>query len=376
MTTSPSDTPLKVMQSPRSVEVAITTRCNLRCAYCSHFTSAADVAHDLPTGEWLQFFADLGRRAVMEVTLEGGEPLLRRDLPQLIDGIVKNRMRFTILTNGTLITEDLAVFLAGTRRCNQVQVSLDGSMPETHDVCRGEGTFHRALNGIRILQRHGVSVSVRVTIHRHNVRDLAGVARLLLEELGLPGFSTNAASFMGMCRSQADRVLLTVEDRSLAMETLWELNQQYGGRITGSAGPVAEVYDWLQMEAARQEGREPMEGRGVLVACGGVMSKLAVRADGVLTPCMQLCHLELGRINQDDLGEVWVHHPQLTRLRQRNTMALSDFPFCQGCPYIPYCTGNCPALAYTMAGEENHPAPDACLKRFLEAGGRLPDVPI
>ena len=89
---------------------------------------------------------------------------------------------------------------------------------------------------------------------------------------------------------------------------------------------------------------------------------------------MQLCHMELGRINQGDLGEIWRHHPELTRLRQRNTISLSDFEFCRGCPYIPYCTGNCPALAYTMVGKENHPAPDACLKRFLEAGGRLPDV--
>ena len=38
-----------------------------------------------------------------------------------------------------------------------------------------------------------------------------------------------------------------------------------------------------------------------------------------------------------------------------------------------YCTGNCPALAYTILGKENHPSPDACLKRFLDGGGVLPD---
>lgn len=41
--------------------------------------------------------------------------------------------------------------------------------------------------------------------------------------------------------------------------------------------------------------------------------------------------------------------------------------------YINYCAGNSPALAYTLYGEENHPSPDACLTRFLEAAGKLPD---
>ena len=39
---------------------------------------------------------------------------------------------------------------------------------------------------------------------------------------------------------------------------------------------------------------------------------------------------------------------------------------------MPYCTGNCPALAYTLTGEVNHPSPDACLRRFLEEGGQIP----
>ncbi|MBM4284636.1 MAG: SynChlorMet cassette radical SAM/SPASM protein ScmE [Deltaproteobacteria bacterium] len=362
------------MHSPREVEVAITTRCNLRCAYCSHFTSAADVGHDLPTGEWLEFFAELGRLAVMNITLEGGEPFLRKDLPELIEGIVNHRMRFGVLSNGTLITDEMAAFLAATRRCDSVQVSIDGSMPETHDACRGEGNFVRAMNGLQALQRHGVPVSVRVTIHRRNLRDLEGVARLLLEEVGLPNFSTNYASFMGLCRSQADTVQLTTAERSEAMENLHRLNRKYGGRVTGTAGPVAELQDWQEVLQAQQEGRAGLPGRGVLVACGGLFTKLAVRADGVLVPCMQMCHLELGRINRDDLGEVWRRHPELTRLRRRNEIALADFDFCRGCRFIPFCTGNCPALAYTMTGLENHPAPDSCLRRFLEEGGTLPDV--
>ncbi len=242
----------------------------------------------------------------------------------------------------------------------------------THDAFRGNGSFSKAIEGIRSLQKHDVSVSVRVTIHRQNVRDLEGVARLLLDDIGLTGFSTNAASYMGLCRKNAEAVQLTVEERTLAMETLLKLNRKYNGQISASAGPLAEARNWLEMEAARREGKPSLPDRGYLRSCGGVMSQMAVRGDGVMVPCCQMSHIELGRINRDDLREVWQNHSELRRLRQRRKIPLSDFEFCQGCDYINYCAGNCPALAYTIVGEENHPSPDACLRRFLEDGGRLP----
>ena len=365
---------MKLMKTPRSVDLSITNRCNLRCTYCSHFTGAGDVGQDLHKEEWLQFFEELNRCAVMNVTLQGGEPFCRKDLPELVEGIVRNRMRFNILSNGTLITEEMAALLASTGRCDGVQVSIDGSIPMTHDACRGEGNFLKAMQGINSLQNHNVPVPVRVTIHRENVWDLENVARFLLQEVGLPSFSTNAASFMGLCRQNAEQIQLTAEERSLAMETLLRLTKKYNGRISAAAGPLAEGRDWLEMEKACQQKTETIPGRGHLSGCNGLMETLAVRADGVMVPCGQMSHIELGRINRDNLQEVWQEHHELKRLRERHKISLSEFEFCQGCHYIPYCTGNCPALAYTILGKDDHPSPDACLKRFLEAGGRLPEA--
>jgi SynChlorMet cassette radical SAM/SPASM protein ScmE len=365
---------MKLMKTPRSVDLSITNRCNLRCTYCSHFTGAGDVEQDLPREEWLQFFQELNRCAVMNATISGGEPFYRKDLKELVEGIVGNRMRFNILSNGTLITDEMAAFLASTNRCDGVQVSIDGSVPTTHDAFRGEGNFLKAMQGIKCLQNHDVPVSVRVTIHKHNVRDLENVARLLLEEIGLPSFSTNAASYMGLCRKNTDQVQLDVKERSRAMETLLKLEKKYNGRISATAGPLAEGRDWLEMETALREGQKSIDGRGYLSGCNGPMNTLSVRADGIMNPCGQMSHIELGRINRDNLQEVWQEHPELKRLRERHKIALSDFEFCQGCKYMNYCTGNCPALAYAILGKENHPSPDACLKRFLEAGGRLPEA--
>lgn len=363
----------RAMKTPRSADLAITTRCNLRCRYCSHFAGPGDVSEDLPAEEWIRFFEELNRAAVIHVTLQGGEPFCRDDLREVIEGIVKNRMRFDILSNGTLITDDMAAYLASTGRCDGVQVSIDGSIPMTHDAFRGEGNFIKAIQGLNCLRKNGVPVSVRVTIHRENVRDLEGIARLLLEDIGLDGFSTNSASYMGLCRKNAGQVQLTTQERSLAMEALLDLNERYEGRISAAAGPLAEASGWLEMQRARQEGKERLPGGGYLTGCNGPVEKIGVRADGVMVPCILVSHLELGRINRDNLKEVWQKHPELSRLRERHNVALSGFEYCRGCNYINYCTGNCPALAYAIFGNLNHPSPDACLRRYLKEGGRLPE---
>jgi SynChlorMet cassette radical SAM/SPASM protein ScmE len=212
-----------------------------------------------------------------------------------------------------------------------------------------------------------------VTIHRKNVHDLDGVSKLLLEDVGLSSFGTNSAGAMGLCRNNAEMVQLTTEDRIYAMETLLRLTEKYNGRIQAMAGPLAEAKGWLDMEEARLEGRPPMPNRGSLTGCGCYRSSLSVRADGVVTPCTMLSHIELGRINCDDLGEVWRNHDTLNALRQRHHISLSGFAFCEGCEYTGYCTGSCPGLSYTIVGEVNHPSPDSCLRKFLAEGGRLPD---
>ena len=364
----------EVMKTPRSVDMAVTHKCNLRCRYCSHFSGPGDVGVDLPTDAWLRFFEELGRCAVMEATIQGGEPFSRADIKELINGIIKNRMRFSILSNGILITDDLSAFLSSTGRCNHVQVSIDGSKAEIHDSFRGQGTFEKAIAGLQKLRKHQVPVTVRVTIHRRNVHDLENIARFLLEELELPAFSTNAASFMGLCRQNRNEVQLSIEERSLAMESLIKLYQRYKGRINAAAGPLADILQWSKMEQARLRDQNRVFGEGHFSACGGVFNNLAVRADGIMVPCIQLSHIELGRINRDNLKEIWQNHSELIRLRNRRHKLLNAFSFCRECIYIPYCTGNCPALAYNLTGQDEHPSPDACLKRFLDEGGRLPIV--
>lgn len=365
---------MTLMKTPKSVDLSITTKCNLRCKHCSHFSSGSDVETDLPTSEWLKFFEELTRCAVMDVCLQGGEVFCREDLKELIEGIVKNRMRFSILSNGTLITDEMAAFIASTKRCDSIQISIDGSVPITHEALRGKGTFLKAINGLKLLQKHQIPATVRVTIFRNNVRELEQIAKLLFEDLGLGGFSTNCASHMGLCRKNAEIVQLTSEEQTIAMEALIKLNQKYNNRISAAAGPLANVKHWNKMLTAFENKSDPISGGGYLTSCGGPNSKIAVLADGSIVPCLQLSHIVLGQMNHDDLKEIWQNHPEINRLRERRNIPLTNFEFCRDCQYINYCRGGCPALSYTLLGEVYGPSPDACLRQFLSEKGKVPKI--
>jgi SynChlorMet cassette radical SAM/SPASM protein ScmE len=369
-----SPNPPAVMRTPRSLDLELTAKCNLRCRYCYFFSNPAVNYRDLPTAQWLTFFGELGSLGVMDVLLTGGEVFARPDVRELIQGVVDNRMRFRLNSNGGLIDDSIAGFIANTGRCDTVQISLDGSRAEVHDAARGQGAFEGAVRGVHVLQRHGVRVTVRLTIHHYNVGNLHEAAHFILEELGLPAFSTNAAGYLGNCQRHADEMLLTTAERQQAMEALMRLAQQYRGRISAAAGPLAEGQMWGRMQDAEARREPPSANGGRLTACGCTFSKLAVRSDGVIIPCSMLPHIELGNINQAALAAVWQNHPALNDLRARRSFPLSEFEYCAGCVYQPYCTGNCPGLAYTLTGQVNHPSPDACLRAFLEAGGALPDA--
>ena len=125
---------IDLMPTPRTVDLEITSRCNARCRYCYYQNNEGVAYQDLPTSRWLEFFSELGRAKVMSVCIAGGEPLLREDFFDLVDGIVRNRMRFQVLTNGHLVTREFARRLRETGRCFSIQVSLDGSRAEVHEI--------------------------------------------------------------------------------------------------------------------------------------------------------------------------------------------------------------------------------------------------
>ena len=352
-----------VMSTPEHVDIAITGKCNLACQYCFYADEMVSRSN-LPAEKWLAFFEELGRLRVKSVTLTGGEVFTRPDLFELIDGVIANHMRYDLLSNGTMITEDtLAKFAVGKRRLrlDSIQVSVDGSRAEVHNLSRPK-SFDRALRGLKLLKENSFPITVRVTINRYNIDDLENVAHLLLDEVGLSSFTTNEAYACGATDRTEGNIILSPTQREKAMDVLTRLADQYNHRISATAGPLIYASEVKMMDELLASGQTSLAGRGTLSSCGGVFSKIAVHHDGTIVPCHVLPTLILGKIGVDDLQEIWLHHPTLIALRERRKIPMSSLDTCQDCRFQGFCTGGCPGGAVYAYGNFNARNPMDCAR--------------
>jgi SynChlorMet cassette radical SAM/SPASM protein ScmE len=357
-----------VMTVPKTIDISLTGKCNLKCRYC-FYNDSMEKASDLPTETWLSFFRELGAIGVRKLCLSGGEPFIRKDFFELIDGIIENKMRYNILTNGTLVDEKVITkFAKGKRRLrlDSIQVSIDGSKAEIHDQSRPPKSFDKALSALKLLKAHNFPVNVRVTINRHNVDDLDNIATLLIDEVGLKGFSTNEADYQGSARCQGQDIILTVDERKRAMTSLVNINRQFDGRIGAQAGPLSRIKMMTEITEKIARGEKGMPGRGTLCSCGGVFSKMAVLHDGTFVPCNMLPDLVMGRIGEITLEEAWQTHPNINKVRERRKIPISELEECHDCPYSGFCSGGCPGTVMAKTGKLNGIDPLSCYKIYLE----------
>ncbi|MFH1071340.1 MAG: radical SAM protein, partial [Candidatus Glassbacteria bacterium] len=149
----------------------ITRRCNLHCVHC--YTDSENVRYkgEMTTAEGKVLLDDLAEFKVPAVLFSGGEPLVRKDVFELVRYAVDKSLRPTLSTNGTLIDARNAKKIkeAGF---TYVGVSLDG-IGEVNDCFRGmKGAFELAMRGFRNLVEVGQRVGLRLTLTRQNYQDL------------------------------------------------------------------------------------------------------------------------------------------------------------------------------------------------------------
>jgi len=158
----------------------ITPFCNFRCTFCSVWRSRQ--AGRPQTLEEIRRSADkLADIGTMMVSLTGGEPLLREDLPEVVRTIARHHLTF-VTTNGWLVTPAIARALAEAGLWG-VGVSLDYADEARHDAARGmPGAYRRAIQALQTLQENRIAgqprVNIMFTLLHDNFEDLPALARL------------------------------------------------------------------------------------------------------------------------------------------------------------------------------------------------------
>ncbi len=156
-----------------------TLRCNLRCAHCGSSCEVNSPRRDLTTDEVIAIVdsiaEDFDARRIF-VSITGGEPLLRKDLYQVVERMTVHGMRSCIVSNGTLLNEERArrLYDAGMRT---VTISVDGLEAE-HEAIRGKGTYKRTLEAFGVARRAGITTVEAIScIRPANLGDLEAIER-------------------------------------------------------------------------------------------------------------------------------------------------------------------------------------------------------
>ncbi|MBW2294388.1 MAG: radical SAM protein [Deltaproteobacteria bacterium] len=151
--------------------------CNMTCPHCYAAAVAEPSPTDLTHEEGLRLLDDLASCGVRVVIFSGGEPLLRKDLLDLIRHARSLGIAPQLSTNGVLIDREVAAELAEAGVA-YVGISIDG-LPDFNDGYRGlEGGYEAALRGLQNAKRVGMKTGLRMTLTRRNVDQLSAMVEV------------------------------------------------------------------------------------------------------------------------------------------------------------------------------------------------------
>jgi MoaA/NifB/PqqE/SkfB family radical SAM enzyme len=259
---------------PTLASVNLLNRCNQACPMCAVHAGPDE---ELPLPRLRALLPALRRGGIRIVELSGGEPFLRRDLPELVATVDSSGLLFTFNTNATAVSEAGLEALGRARGLLQVAVSLDSLDRERYRRLRGRDLLPQALDGLERLRHAGLPAPVKlnVAVSRHNVTELPALLAFAAGR-GLhlsafpvtqgPGHHRSAGGPFQASPGEREAMahaFETLAARRRAGEPLWEASAFY-------------------LAAARF-----LRGQG-LEPCGAGALYLDVRADGSVAPCVDL----------------------------------------------------------------------------------------
>ena len=253
---------------PLAVTLCLTNRCNFRCVYC-HMPGTK--REELTTEEWCSAIDQFRAGGMIRCSLMGGEPLLRKDVGEIIDHLVSHGVHSAMNTNGWLVEHKLD----DVAKLNLVCIGLDGPK-EIHDVQRQrKGSFDKAVRAIELLRGRGVEVVTMSPV--------------------TPGSIDHIDEMIDMARDMGFRAGFQIEHDAdcdvrnpigpgLSDERLAELARHLAARKAEGA-PIAISGTFLSAFAKR--------GRRMLSSCAECRvprHSCMVRPDGMVVPCFLTQH--------------------------------------------------------------------------------------
>jgi radical SAM protein with 4Fe4S-binding SPASM domain len=342
---------------PYVISWNLTYRCNLACEHCYLDAGATPLVgtenfadrSELGTEDCYRVIDEIAAFAPECLTiLTGGEPLLRRDILEIVRRASERGLWVVVGTNGVRITENVAQRLAeaGARG---LSLSLDALDPDRHDAFRKvRGAWRNTVEGADILNRTGLPFIVQTTAGSHNLDELEAIADFAHDRLAAKVWNlyflvpTGRGQFVSdMTPSQYDEVLAS----------LYRIQRTYDRRMLVNA-KCAPHYVKTVLEhgesapASGWPGSSPIRTySGGAGGCPAGTHYMGIRPNGDVTPCPYL-PVFAGTLRSSSLADLWTSSELFTGIRRRSSLGGR----CGECEMNGHC-GGCRARAYGMTGD-------------------------
>lgn len=312
-----------IPEAPYHMVWLATDACTARCLHCSS-NSARRSPDELTTSEAKDMIDQLAAAGVIDLGISGGEPLLRRDMLEIVGWTKQRGMTVGIASNGATLTPKRAAELAATG-LDRLQVSLDG-FAEQHDrLRRWPGLFDRVLKTIRTAHEAGLRVHVCCTVTRLNCDSLEAFVAFL--------------AGTGIRRINLSRFVPTGRGSDLLDpgDDAWRAIIERAGKLKAAYAGKLEITTHLAQQILVDP--EP-EGMTVFAGCQAGRGQGCITANGTVLPCV-LLPISIGNIRDNDFRKVWTDSPTIRALQNRDRLKGA----CGTCSLRERC-GGCRAVAY------------------------------
>lgn len=322
------------IQSPYFIDWVITDKCNLKCRHCRGMLEGG-----LSNERARRLIEEIAKLKPGWVIVEGGEPLLREDLFELLELTRQKRLELHVITNGLLITPQIMATLKELEA--RVMISIDGACPTTYESIRQGATFEQVLQSARSCAQQGLLEAINFTILKKNYTEIPGILELAVS-IGAP-----KVTFIGLkpCHNYPEE-LLTPEEYGEAIKLTCQAAHK-----TGVEFFFDEPFFWPTVKEWGLMARMPAHGAGIVVpsttACA-FGDYLFIEPNGAVKPC-SFAQLVLGNVNDRPLDEIWresLSSPFLQKIRNPKTRT----GYCRSCQYLEDCKG-CRSRTFVLTGD-------------------------